>query len=115
MADMDTGYEAYELYLDENEENIAQGKEFLLTVLDLNDMLSKVVRCTVTASSEGEGADLWIRSTGREDLLPNSWKINVLEELDDDSEEVQNMRKREVSIKDTGRMGVTEAKKKKKE
>ncbi len=102
------GYEVYQLYLDENKEEILQGKEVLLLVRDLADLTSKVVRAMVVPPEKNleRYKNLWIRTLEREDLMPEPWGIEVLEELDDDAPEVQRIRKKEVSIRDEGRMGV---------
>jgi len=77
-------YSIYELYIKEHEREISEGREFVAEVRDISDFRSIVARVRVAPSPEqlGTADKLWIRGFNQE-VYPEPWGIQILEELED--------------------------------
>jgi len=79
------GFEVFHTLLEANKERIENGEALLLEVTNLDSLEKLPVKALVSEKPEDSGGweDLWIRD--KEDkIVPQRWKIRVLEELDAD-------------------------------
>jgi hypothetical protein len=79
------GLEVFHSFLDTNMDKIEKDEPVMLLVLDLDSITDKVVKGIVAreAKDDGEWADLWIKDR-TDKIVPEPWKIKVLEEFDED-------------------------------
>ena len=82
---MSQEYEVYEAYIDGHEAEIEQGKDFPVEVKELSTLTRKVYRARVAKPPKSllNGHKLWVKDD-RENLLPEPWTIEIIEELDED-------------------------------
>lgn len=87
---MREGYEIYEAYLDGHDQEINEGREFIVEVRDLAELCRKVLNAKISRKSDAftDGCNLWVKNY-KEELQPEPWSIYVIEEMDDD---IQPMR-----------------------
>jgi hypothetical protein len=80
-----TGYEVYEGYITEHEQEIAEGKELILEVRDLETFVRMIVKAIVSKEADAieGGSSLWLKDLNDE-IVPKPGSIKILEELDDD-------------------------------
>ena len=87
---MREGYEISINTLEAKQKQIDEGSEIIIDVTDCSTWELKVVKARVAKSLESlpQAQQLWIRGRDRESrVLPESWAIQVLEELDEDEVE----------------------------
>ena len=93
---MQEGYEVYRLYIDDQMEEIERGEPVVLEVRDLA-MFSRLVVKAKVAKEKGvlEPCDtLWLRDL-KDVAEPESWYIQIVEELPDDAFNPKRRAKRE--------------------
>lgn len=85
------GFEVFHTFLESNADKISNGENILLEVTDLDTVSKLTVKAIVKVRTEDEDSeawkDLWIRDE-HDKILPDRWKVKILEELDPDEVEV---------------------------
>ena len=83
---MSEGYEIYEVYLQGHEKDIEEGNPFEMEIKDRATFARMVVKAKVAKTKDNlpNGEVLWIRSYEKDEVQPEPWVIEIVEELDDD-------------------------------
>lgn len=99
------GYEVYEGYVDGHEEEMREGKPFIVEVRDLSTFTRMIVRALVSREKDAfpDGSPLWFKDLNDE-IVPEPGSIKILEELDDEVYAAEKS-PRALEVKGRGRGG----------